>query len=103
MSTQDVQNALELTKFIIDRYTFERLVDLAEIHKYPFDTYSSFYDHNIKCISDLTDTNKEWLLTLCNKMKDRMINLVDEESCVEFEAHAFYFNAKKELCITNPR
>ena len=103
MSTQDVQNALELTKFIIDKYTFKRLIDLNKIHKYPFDTYSNFYDHNMRCISDLTDANKEWLLTLCNKMKNRMISLVDEESCVEFEAYEFYFNPEKKLCITNPR
>ena len=103
MSTTQVQNALELTKFIIDQLTFERLVDLNEIHKNPFDTYSNFYDHNIKCISNLNDADREWLVTLCNKMKDRMICLVDEESCVGFEAHAFYFNADKKLCITNPR
>ena len=102
MSTE-IQNALKLTTYIISEYTFKRLVNLAEIHKYPFDTYSNFYDHNMKCIGDLIDSDREWLLTLCNKMHCKMINLVDEESCVEFEAYAFYFNADKKLCITNPR
>jgi hypothetical protein len=103
MSTTEIKNALKLTTFIIDKDTFQRLVNLNRIKESPFDSYSNFYDHNMKCIGDLIDSDREWLLTLCNKMHSKMINLVDEESCVEFQAYAFYFNAEKKLCITNPR
>ena len=87
--------------FIIDEYSFDRMRDMNE--DLDFSNYKKFLEHNIQCINELPDDDKMWLHTLCKKLKSKMINLVDNEHCVEFGADSFYFNKNKKLCISNPR
>jgi hypothetical protein len=91
----------EVYPFIVDQYTFERMQQMND--DINFSNYKEFLEFNIKCIDELTDDDKNWLLALCKKLKSSMIHLVDTEHCVEFDADTFYFNHNKKLCITNPR
>ena len=86
---------------IASKYTFDRKKD--DDDKFTFETYDEFVTFNKNCINEQTDDNKLWLYKLCQMIKGDKINLVDEESCVEFTAHCFYFNHENKLCITNPR
>jgi hypothetical protein len=87
--------------FIVDQYSFERMQQMND--DINFSNYKKFLEHNIKCIDELSDEDKNWLLLLCKKLKGSMIGLVDTEHCVEFTADSFYFNNNKKLCIANPR
>jgi hypothetical protein len=93
----------ELVLFIVDKDTFERMRSYNdEINKH-FKNYDTFKGHNIECLNKLSSDEILWLKKMCEMFKDKKIKLVDEESCVEFTAHCFYFNHEKKLCITNPR
>jgi hypothetical protein len=91
----------EVYPFIVDQYTFERMQDMN--NDINFSTYQEFLEYNIKCIDELSSEDQMWLLTLCKRLKSRMIHLVDTEHCAEFYADSFYFNQNKKLCIANPR
>jgi hypothetical protein len=86
---------------IASKYTFDRKKD--DDGRFSFETYDEFVTFNKNCINEQTDESKIWLYKLCQMIKGGKINLVDEESCVEFEADTFYFNMKKQICIVNPR
>lgn len=93
-------NILDIIDNIIDESTFDRMRNFGYTD---FSDYDNFHRFCVDCITDLSRSERIWLNVLCNKINDGMINLVDEESCVEFTACSFYFNKNKELCIVNPR
>lgn len=93
-------NILEIIDNIIDESIFDRMYKLGHTD---FTNYDTFHRFCVDCITDLPRSDRIWLNVLCNKINDGMINLVDEESCVEFTACSFYFNKNKTLCIVNPR
>lgn len=90
-----------LYDYIISEYTFERIIDYNDDYKNT--TYEEFLNFNKECINLLSHNEKEWLTTLCNKINNNQICLVDEESCVEWEAYCFYYNKNKQLCLIHPR
>jgi hypothetical protein len=94
---------LELIPFIVQKYTFERMQSYNDEIKKHFKNYDTFKGHNIECLNKLSSDEILWLKTFCKMLKDKKINIVDEESCVEFWAYGFYFNHEKKLCIINPR
>jgi hypothetical protein len=104
MTTQD-----EIEDYIVSEYTFERMKsdlnsdsNMSHILKIS-KSYTSFLKWNINCINELSDKDKEWLTGLCKRIGDNQINLMDEESCVAFEAYKIYFDENKKICIVNPR
>lgn len=104
MATQD-----EIEDYIVSEYTFERMKsdlnsdsNMSHILKIS-KSYTSFLKWNINCINELSDKDKEWVTGLCKRIGDNQINLMDEESCVAFEAYKIYFDENKKICIVNPR
>lgn len=65
--------------------------------------YNNFFKYNIDYVSKLDEMELVWLHYLAKKFDKDTINLVDEESGVEFGAYSFYYNGDKKLCIVNPR
>jgi hypothetical protein len=102
MSDNELQhdNILEIIDNIIDETTFDRMRKLG---KTDFKNYDDFHRFCVNCITDLTRSERIWLNVFCNQINDGIINIVDEESFVEFTACSFYFNINRELCIVSPR
>lgn len=101
-----------LKKFFTDTfdyYTFERMQNFQNsITEFNFagandTTFEEFKQHNFKIILELDNIDANCYARLCKNIKNKKIVLCDEESCVEFHAHTFYFNYKGELVIMNPR
>ncbi len=97
---ENIESMIQIFNNIASQSTFERMKCLGYNE---FNNYNDFYSHSINCINEMTDSDKVWFNVLCNKINERKINLVDEESCAEFTAYCFYFNINKKLCIVNPR
>lgn len=66
-------------------------------------SYSDFLEHNEKIINNLPADDLGFLRRLCGIIKTMKLNLVDMESCVEFQSEGIYYNDKGDLCIFNPR
>ena len=95
----------EIEDYIVSEYTFQRMlsgIDVARILKIS-KSYSIFLKWNIDCINELSDKDREWVTGLCKRIGDNTINLMDEESCVAFEAYKIYFDEDKKICLVNPR
>ena len=89
--------------FIIDTYDYERMLatECSSIDRTR--TYAQFIEWNRKCIDELVDAERNFLLQLCNKINTNKISLMDLESCAVFKAHKIYYDRRKNLCIVNPR
>ena len=85
----------EIQDYIINEYTFDRMNTN--------ESYTTFLKWNINCINELSDKDIEWLNELCNRIGNKKIKLMDEESCVAFDAFKIYFDKNKKICIVNPR
>ena len=95
----------EIEDYIVSEYTFQRMlsgIDVARILKIS-KSYSIFLKWNIDCINELSDKDKEWITGLCKRIGDNQIKLMDEESCIPFEAFKIFFDEDKKICIVNPR
>jgi hypothetical protein len=99
----------EIEDYLVSEYTFERMKsdlnsdsNMSHILKIS-ESYSTFLKWNITCINELSDKDREWLTGLCNRIGNKKINLMDEESCVAFEAYKIYFDEDKKICLVNPR
>jgi hypothetical protein len=93
-----------LFKFIIkntNEYSFERMQDYNE--EYGFKNYKEFLMHNKKCIENLSKKDAEIYVSLCKKILDNNIYLVDEENFVEWKAYTVYFNKDKKIVFMHPR
>ena len=93
---------MSIEKFLIKEYTYERMVcngcdDLDDM------SYEEFIQMNVDHIKTLSPEDYAWTLELCNRISKRSIQLMDEESCANFEADSIYFDKNKRLCIVNPR
>lgn len=91
----------DLINMIVHEYTFERMQDNNDDIK--FENYETFKEFNIKCLNEMNTDQILWLRTMCEMIKNKKINMVDEEYCGEWYAYAFYFNNKKTLCLVHPR
>ena len=83
-----------------DCYDFERMLRHQDNIN---GTYDEFVKHNLKIISDLPADDLGFLRRLCGIIKTSTLNLLDMESCSEFQADGIYYNYKGDLCIFNPR
>ncbi len=95
------QYILKLIYDTFDDYTLERMQDYNE--ECGFKTFSQFAKHNKKCVQELSDTDADFYKTLCEKIQDGNIDLVDEDNFIEWTAYTIYFNKKGNLVIMHPR
>lgn len=102
MSNNEIETSdfLALISNIIDESTFDKICHWGYNE---FDDYNYFYNYCVSCINDMSNSEKIWLNVFCNKMNDGMINLVNIEDCIEYNACSFYFNKDRQLCIVHPR
>jgi len=93
--------------YLLGRDDFERKQDLryeSAYHGSNFENeWDAFLDWNTTCINELSAEDRACLSTLCKMIRHNNVKLVDMESCSEFQAFAFYYNEKKQLCLVNPR
>jgi hypothetical protein len=82
-------------------YDFDRMI--ANHQAGSFETYDDFIEHNHKIINDLPADDLAFLRRLCGMIKTTRVNLMDLESCVEFQSDGIYYNSNGDLCIFNPR
>lgn len=68
-----------------------------------FETYDDFLEHNQKIINDLPADDLAFIRRLCGMIRTTRVNLIDLESCVEFQSDGIYYNSEGDLCIFNPR
>jgi hypothetical protein len=93
---------MSIERFLIKEYTYQRMVDNGHDDLNDM-SYEDFYQMNIDHIKTLSPEDRAWTLELCNRISKRNIQLMDEESCANFEASYIYFDKNKRLCIVNPR
>jgi hypothetical protein len=97
-------SAYDFEDFVIDEYSFERFQANDTGTGFWKDmTYTQFLDWNMKCFDSLNETEQKWIIHLCQLIKKKKINLIDEEICCEQLAENVYFNEHKEICIMSPR
>jgi hypothetical protein len=95
-------NANILTHLLED-CEFERMQDFEPENVAGMDDYAAFVAWNARCVADLSDDDRAGLKGVCALLKKGTLKMVDMESCGEWTACGFYFNAKKELVIVHPR
>lgn len=92
---------------LLDEYVFERMKDFDEENgnenRYCDYTYPEFIAWNMSCAAALSEDELNWLVTLCKKIRNDRIRIMDAESCSAFSAAGIYFNPEKQLCIYNDR
>ena len=85
---------------------FERIRDMEPDNVAGLETYEAFVEWNTSCVNEFIANGVNWAQTLngiCQMLKTGTLKMVDMESCGEWAADSFYFNAKKELVIVHPR
>lgn len=95
-----------IKKCLLDEYVFDRMKDMSEDsgdNLYSDYTYPEFIAWNMSCAAALSEDELNWLVTLCKKIRNDGIRIMDAESCVSMEAAGIYFNPEKQLCIYNDR
>jgi len=82
-------------------YDFERMLSHEQAGS--FQNYSDFIAYNETIIRDLPADDLAFLRRLCGLIKTTRVNIMDMESCVEFQSEGIYYNSNGDLCIFNPR
>ena len=93
---------MSIEKFLINEYTYQRMVDNGH-DDFNDMSYEDFRQMNLDHINRLSPQDYAWTRELCNRISKGDIQLMDEESCANFEADSIYFDKNKRLCIVNPR
>ena len=94
----DIQYIMNM---LLDEYDFDRMLnhDMAG----SFQNYADFLSYNERIIRELPADDLAVLRRLCGMIKTSVVNLMDLESCVEFQSGGIYYNSNGQLCIYNPR
>ena len=90
-NTKPTENLKKFEKYIIDDYTFLRMVDVNS-EDLPCEKYIPFVDWNIKCINELSKEKQDWLYNLCLQIKNEEITTMDEEDCAIWTASKIFFD-----------
>jgi len=88
---------------LVDMYDFRRIREHEPANVDGLNTWEAFVAWNTQCIAALSDEERVFLKGLCSMLEKSTLRMVDMESCSEWRASGFYFNAKKVLCIVHPR
>ena len=65
--------------------------------------YAEFESWNRRCLEDLSIADLGHIAWLFTKFSDESLKLMDEESGACFTAANFFFDAEKNLVMSNPR
>jgi hypothetical protein len=108
MDTKTKQNEILIfIKNTFDDYSFDRLKDYNKYNdfgdQYKNMNYTQFINHNKDCINNLSYEKLSFVYLLMQNIKDKFINITDEENFIEWESESFYFNIENKLIITHPR
>ena len=95
--------SINILSNLVNKYDFKRMRDLEPENVAGLDTWEAFVTWNTQCVAGLTEEERVFLKGLCSMLEKSALRMVDMESCGEWRASAFYFNAKKVLCIVHPR
>jgi hypothetical protein len=88
---------------LLEDCEFERMQHFEPNNITGMHDYAAFIAWNARCISDLSNEDREGLKQVCSLLKKGKLKMVDMEECCEWKASSFYFNANKELVIVHPR
>jgi hypothetical protein len=88
---------------IIYEYVFNRIRDYGYADRFAFKTYKEFMEWQQKCLAEMSGDDYNWISGLCRRIRNGKIRLMDEETCVDFEAGIMYFDANRNIVIINPR
>lgn len=92
-----------IVAYVVGERDYRRMVD-NECSGIVLDqSYAAFLDWNAKCITELSESDRAWVWTLCQQLGKRSIKLMDMEPCSVFTAYGIYYTSDKTLCIVNPR
>jgi hypothetical protein len=93
----------EIMTYLPDVDDFQRMTEFGCKNVDNIQSYNDFLAWNQRCINDLTQDERNWVLGLCQKIKKYKISLMDLESTAVFDACNIYYCQNKNLCIVNPR
>jgi hypothetical protein len=90
---------------LVNEEDFERIRDMEPDNVAGLETYEAFVEWNTNCVNEFSAgaTWAQTLIGICAMLRQGTLKMVDMESCGEWTADSFYFNAKKELVIAHPR
>jgi len=91
--------------YLVHEENFERIRDLEPDNVAGLETYAAFVEWNTNCVHEFIANgvnSVQTLVGICQMLKTGTLKMVDMESCGEWAAESFYFNAKKELVIVHP-
>jgi len=101
MSTEE---CLELfNKIKLDTHDYDRMIneDCSGIKTRL--SHDQFLDWNIRCIKELSDEDKVFFKTLCNKIINQKIGQMDMEDCGIWVSYSLFFDLEKNIIIVLPR
>jgi phosphoserine aminotransferase len=93
----------EIMTYLPDEHDFQRMKSLNCKNVDTILSFQDFLAWNEKCIKEISQDQRNWVLGLCQKIKKYKISLMDLESCSIFDAFIIYYCQNKILCIANPR
>ena len=100
----DLEYRYQLEEFVkvkIGEYSFDRMI--KHNNNCGFRKFYSFLKHNNKQIKANSNDDTDFILRLANKLNRSSIKMADSEHRTVWDATAFYYNKKGELCIMHPR
>jgi hypothetical protein len=86
---------------LLEKHEFERMQDMAPENVAAWATYDAFVEWNKQCFA--ATVMPVALIGICALVRKGAMKMVDMESCGEWTACSFYFNAKKQIVIVHPR
>ena len=93
----------EIMTYLPDADDFRRMTEFRCKNVDTIHSYHDFLAWTQRCITDLSQDERNWVLGLCQRIKKYKVSLMDLESCTIFDASMIYYCQNKELCIVNPR
>jgi hypothetical protein len=99
----DPQTHNELMLHFIDELDFMRMLALEAQVTEVFTTYEDLKQWTAECLNDSSLGHTQFLIEFARLSSQKVLNGTDMECCAEFIIQGFYYNAKREMCLTMPR
>ena len=88
---------------IIDEHVFKRIRDYGYGDGFPFKTYKEFMEWQEKCLAEMSGDDCTWIRGLCSRVSNGKVRLMDEDTCVDYQADMIYFDVDRKVVIMNSR
>ena len=99
----DPQTHSEIMLHFIDELDFLRMLALDAQVTEVFKTHGELKQWTAECLNDLRLGHTQFLIEFAQLSSQKALNGTDMEGCAEFIVQGFYYNAKKQICLTMPR